>query len=596
MTFRPAFRVLSPFLIVLAAVLPFWPALKGPFLWDDVSMIVKSGPIKDLASLPLLWNRDYGLIFGEFQYRPLVTLSLFINYACAGLNASVWKEVNIALHALNALLVYYWAARLAKSRAVGFLAALIFAVHPLHAEVVNVAMYRTELLSCACLMAAFIFYLRGDQARGSAPWERGASWVFFGLALAAKPMSAALPLILGLYVLIFPHPVKELKSRLVSLWPYVLLAGFWCGVILPFFRPVFILGTETDLSYGTPFFSRLHARVFVHMSIPLCRYLGGFLCLVPPVLIYPTHVPPFRDNWMPELAGWAILTALACMAWRSRRSYPVLSFSFFFLALGLLPVSQILPFNMLYADRYAYIPTIGCCLGAAFFIMRRLESQSFRWEGLIVTAALLGALATLTVRRCLEWQDPVTLYTNEVLAHPDEIYARLSAASALMDHQDYAQAMDHLRVANSINPEDFRVRFALAHLRVRQGDDAKAAEILAKLEQDFPQKTALFLPFWEESGFVYLRLADLKKALSCFTKALRMNRYRSTLFEGCGLAMIGSGSGAFGASLLKSAASMNSARAEPHRILSLWYESQKDFPQAFIESQQALILPQQGSL
>jgi hypothetical protein len=135
-------------IIGILAFISFVNTFQDPFVWDDIGRIVQNGYIKRLSNLPLLFNSKYLSYFRETTYRPLYTLTLFLNYHFFKLNVYGWRIFNIFLHVLNTILVYFLIRYIFKDKLVSSITAMIFAVHPVHTEAVNVAVYRTELLDC----------------------------------------------------------------------------------------------------------------------------------------------------------------------------------------------------------------------------------------------------------------------------------------------------------------------------------------------------------------------------------------------------------------------------------------------------------------
>ena len=142
-------RLLPAALVALAAVLPFLHALRAPFVFDDVKLVRDNETIRDPARIPATFNIFSKRWDGEelrANYRPLRFLSYAIDYQLtrlihgerppAELPTSVFRLHNIALHAVNALLLLAIGRLLLGDGAAALVLALLFAVHPLATEAV----------------------------------------------------------------------------------------------------------------------------------------------------------------------------------------------------------------------------------------------------------------------------------------------------------------------------------------------------------------------------------------------------------------------------------------------------------------------------
>src|SRR3989304_9253760 len=99
-------RILLPILVSLVSFLAYLNTLHHQFVFDDFRVITNNPYIKDWKYFPTLFNHDYFKISGELSYRPLVTLSYFIDYAIWHLNPFGFHLTNLIIHTLNTFIVY----------------------------------------------------------------------------------------------------------------------------------------------------------------------------------------------------------------------------------------------------------------------------------------------------------------------------------------------------------------------------------------------------------------------------------------------------------------------------------------------------------
>src|SRR5574337_136806 len=109
------FKKILP-LIIFISVLLYINSLSNTFVYDDVYIITENYLIKSLGNLPKLFLKDYLLLSGELSYRPIVTLSYFIDYAIWQLNPLVYHLTNVILHTVNVFLFYCLIKSISKKR------------------------------------------------------------------------------------------------------------------------------------------------------------------------------------------------------------------------------------------------------------------------------------------------------------------------------------------------------------------------------------------------------------------------------------------------------------------------------------------------
>src|SRR5688500_4056056 len=188
---------MRPLLLIVAVALTYANSLGGPFILDDQATIVQNPQIKDLSDVrAVLVPASETPIAG----RPLASLTFAVNYAVNGLDVRGYHIVNIALHALCALLLMLVVRRTLDAN-LAFAAALLWAVHPLNSEVVDYISQRTESLMAACYLLTLYAAIRARD-------ERGGRWTVTAVVsclagLACKESMATAPLAVALYDRVF---------------------------------------------------------------------------------------------------------------------------------------------------------------------------------------------------------------------------------------------------------------------------------------------------------------------------------------------------------------------------------------------------------
>ncbi|HEC70151.1 MAG TPA: hypothetical protein ENI31_07720, partial [Candidatus Omnitrophica bacterium] len=154
-----SFHNLAVFLLIVITFVVYFGSLKNEFVWDDFLVIVNNNFIKSWNNFCQLFNKSYltspsqiryleviNIGSGESSYRPVVTLTYFIDYFFYKLNPWGYHLTNLLLHILNVLLLYFLIRLITQNNIIALLAGLLFAVHPVNTEAVDVITFREDLL------------------------------------------------------------------------------------------------------------------------------------------------------------------------------------------------------------------------------------------------------------------------------------------------------------------------------------------------------------------------------------------------------------------------------------------------------------------
>jgi len=366
-------------------------------------------------------------VWRPFDIRPLTYLTFWLNELMNGRDPIGYHAVNVLLHAVAVLLL--WAAmRLLISERAAWIAAAIFAVHPLQAEPVNYIFARsTTLATLLCLAALF-------------SWARGRRWwavVWFGVALLAKEECVAFPVLLLLIELWRSRKSSGGRSVLKSaLAPILTMFGLALAAgVRVLVATSQIAGSGAGANAGISWKSYGLAQGTV-----ILRYLR--------MLVLPWGFTVDPDIAAPSaslgLLAWAAVTLLvilaAALTWRGREA------ALWFLGglILLLPSSSILPAADLAADRRLYLPLIGFA-AAAGLLLERLRPA--------VAVAVVAVLAILSVARTETWRTEESLWQDAASKAPLKVRPKIQLARAVEPERGIAI----LQEAQALAPRDPRV-------------------------------------------------------------------------------------------------------------------------------------------
>ena len=502
---RPTWLILSIAALALAASLT---SLHNGFVYDDQAVIATNEHVHSLSGLWQRFSEPYWPADrGTGLYRPLTIVLFALEWAIGGGTPFVFHLTNVLLYALLSVLVFLCARRLVPESA-AWVSAALFAVHPVHVEAVANGVGQAELTTACAMIGAMLLYLRGRASTGTSLIAAGPLAGLLFLYLAAclcKEHGVILPALLLIVELCVVKDSTRLFARMRGLiWPYTALAVV--GVLYLVRRDVVLARIPSDIQALS--FQNLTAGQRVMTSLAL---VPDWLRL----LFWPGHLQADYSpqetavitSFQPGVAvGILLLIALAVGALAARRRMPVVLLAVGWMAIALLPVSNLLvPTGQVLAERTMMLPSIGAVLlvGALF------DFAAERWRAPVAIQVGKGAVTglvlvgfTLSAFRQLVWATDGGLRAQTVLDAPRSYWAQWMYGDWLFTHGRPAEGERHMRLAVELYPDN---PFILRTLATRYQDNG-----FCQAAAPLYVQTLILRPGWWE---VRLRLATCLRSL-----------------------------------------------------------------------------------
>jgi tetratricopeptide (TPR) repeat protein len=503
-------------LVFLLALLAYLPALTGGFLWDDHGHVTRA----DLQS----WGGLFRIWFevgATQQYYPLLHSAFWVEHLLWGDATLGYHLVNVLLHATTACLFGTLLRRLAVPGA--WLAALLFALHPVCVESVAWISEQKNTLSAVFYLAAALAWLRFAEERS--PRRYLLATGLFVLALLTKTVTATLPAAL-LVLCWWRHGRFEWRRDVRSLLPWFAL-GIASGLFTAHFERELIGAQGADFTLGVVARGLLAGRI-------VWFYAAKLLWPANLVFIYPRWTVE-ASVWWQWLFPLAALALLAGLAWWSRRQRGPLAAALLFggTLFPVLGFVNVYPFVYSYvADHFQYLASLPVFALAAAGLTQaaaRLPQPGRYAAG----GVLLVTLGSLSWAQSGMYRDALTLYETTLERNPDCWMAHNNVSMVLVDAGRIEEALPHLQAALKLRP-DFPQ--ALSNL----GDDLVR---LGRPEQALaPIRRALELqPGYPEAhnnlGNALMELGRPAEAMAAFQAALKFRPEYATAYCNLGLAL-----------------------------------------------------------
>jgi protein O-mannosyl-transferase len=416
---------LYPVLILAATLLAYANSFSGPFIFDDLPWIAANPHIRHLWPL---WNVLQAPPGGSGTRRPLVCLTLALNYALGGLEPWSYHVFNLAIHACAALVLFGIVRRTlqgprlrerfgAPANGLAAAIAILWAVHPMQTESVTYVIQRMESLMGLFLLLTLYCVIRGHDSPRRLWWFAGAV-ACCALGMATKEGMATAPIIVLLYDRVFLADswadLSHKRSRL-----YIGLAATWLILI----SLIVINKARGGPLLGFPavswwryaqnqFGAGAHYLRLAFWPDRLCIDYGWQTSTLPRSWI---AVGAMLAVWLLAATTWALANA------------PPLGFlgAWFFLTLA--PSSSFVPIRDMVAEHRMYLPLAAMVTLAVIAAWNGLTALSRRfgytraacgWACLALTALVAGAWSWRTAERNQDYQSGIAIWTNTIRERP----------------------------------------------------------------------------------------------------------------------------------------------------------------------------------
>lgn len=529
------------------SVVVFSISLGADFVYDDLARIVQDDRIRHLSSIGKLLTGEYNGDGQDNLYRPLVSLTYAIQYWLHGTLGWPYHLVNVLLHGWVTYLVAILAGRLAPmevGRRAAWIAGVIFAVHPIHAEAVIAIVGRAESMCALGYLGAILLLL--PVARGQSALSTRRATACAGcavVALLSKEQGMVLPLILllmwllgrqarpvstatldrssgvgtGRGVIDYAHPNAK-RPGLAPGWA-ILILGICGSVALYIVAREQWLGLRLwwDRSFLDWSIQPLIRAEGVHRWLIPTEIMGRYveLLLFPRVLamdygaavIMPKTTPGSAHLWIGALtiATYAAVTVVAAV----RRSWCHL---WLLLAFGVCygVISNFVTIiGTTMGERLMYLPTVFLFSVIGLWLAG-LKQRRWHLPLLVILAAVWGL-------RCIDygrhWMDARGYYEYQLQTQPKSMRVLLAAGLSAMEAGELDRAAEIAAQARATLPDywdawvmsgkialqqqryDDAVRFMQEAFRLwpsvytqRQLGEAQAARNRAELNSTAPEK------------------------------------------------------------------------------------------------------------
>ena len=495
--------------IVFVTIAVYMHAFHNGFLPDD-DLITNSPVIRASDGLRRIWFTTE-----TPDYYPLTWSLLWFEWRLWGNDPTGYHVINVVLHAVNAVLVWLVLRRLEIPGA--WLAALIFAIHPVNVATVAWISEQKNTLSMLFFLFAILAYLRYDEVTQPHP-ERGWRWYVisltaFVLALLSKTAIVMLPVVL----------------LLLAWWRRGRVG--WRDVLrtVPFFALSVVLGFMTMWFHHEHVLSKLPAREDGFVVRLLTAgwvpwfYLYKAILPINLTVVYPRwDISPVRWFWY--LPG-AILSGGFAVFWWKRKTWgrPMLVGLGYFMVM-LIPVLGFFDQSFfratLVADHWQYYSIVGVialAVAAGQKVCSGMGKQG-REVGLLAAVAVVMMLGTATWIRINVYRNHETLSRDNVIKNPKAWSAQYNLGVALWKAGRVEEAIECYKEVLRLRPDYNEVRNNLGVALAETGHLDEAIGEFREYVRSYPGNPEAH----NNLGLALARRGQFEQAIPCYKEAVRL--------------------------------------------------------------------------
>jgi hypothetical protein len=546
-------------ILIICVVIIYFNSSFGQFCMDDLMMITNNSFTKNgISSIPDILTTDFlhGYRGSESndaassRWRPLALITHAMEYEWYGLNPMVAHINNIILYVLLIVSIFYfWATYIFKNNLIGFLIALIFAVHPIHTEVVANIKSRDEILCLLFLHIGLIFYWQYLLKKNLVVMLLALLSIF--ISLLAKESSITFLVIIPLLLYFFNE--YSIKKSLLFTVPVLITILIW-GLIRNSIVPFSAAQQSTEL-LNNPFLLATSSQKFATKIYLLFYYLQKCVWPYPLCAEYSYNTFPYvsiQESKFYLSAFILIVLGFVSLFYTNKKT--VFSFCILFFFISISPSTNlIIEIGTPFGERLLFLPSLALAIGLGYYIHHFYFNKNKYLTKVIASAFLISILiisSFLVICRNLDWKNDNTIFLADYTKAPNNLrmcngaggaYITLSYDTLRSAKQRDSLAKCSIRILThglSIykSYNDLNLNLGLAYTRV---DSLKKAEQLwldVKKHEPFHPKLKEYFPvlavLYHIKGNNYQNKFD--SSIVCFKKAIMYDSTKSIYYYDLG--------------------------------------------------------------
>jgi Tfp pilus assembly protein PilF len=469
------------------------------------------------------------ILFDWEVWRRVGFITFALNFYSGGLNPFGYHVFNIIIHSLTAFVLFLVVLKTltlpalsdkwkAQAPQIALSGSLIWLVHPVQIMAVSYTVQRFASLAALFFLLSMLFYIHG---RMSLSWKRflmyGLSFLSSLAALGSKQNAAILPFVILLYEFFFFMNLSFKENRRKLLFGVIAIAVLGVVFVMAFTGPGFITNaiSDTTISKGWTPYERLITQLRV-----VVLYISLLIYPHPSRLNVDYDFPLSHGLFSPPstILSLILLTGLLAFSIYRAGKNPLFSFAILWFFANLTIESMVYGLDLVYEHRL-YLPSMGPAILFAGFI-HGFKHSKLKKAGIASGILVILVFSYWTYERNHVWQDPVTLWEDNVKKSPNRARVHGNLGKAYLDKKQYEKARLEFEKVIKLDSRLLGAYDNLATIYIdhfRQYDRARAyLNEAIRRNPDYPSP-------YLNLGVINLHLKQLPEAIINFKKVLELD-------------------------------------------------------------------------
>jgi protein O-mannosyl-transferase len=497
----PSFNITSliPLALVLLTAILYANVRNSQlqYSWDDNRYIVENPLIRDFSIggfINIVTDFPDPYFAG---YLPTTITAYWVQFRLWDVHPTGYFVVNLLLHALNGVLVYWFLHNLTGNRAVAVIGAVLFIAHPVNVESVAWASELKNVLSMTFFLSAWLAHMRSNDSSKELPWLV-LSYVLFLLGIFAKPVAVGAVILFMLYDFWSSH--QPLPKIVIRNFAYGIIGGL--GAITMLFSH----------SSGGGIKEHLGRNILENIALNLRIFWDYFASILVPTNLnnmYVYRIEEVLAQPLPILLGLLLLVGMVLLAIWQPLGKPFCAFAVAWVVITILPVSNIVPIAIQRADRYMYYPSVMLFMlvgMVALLLWERFRSMNARYAMISAGAGVCAILGLLTLQRVSVWENTVTLWRDHLEDYPNgqSSTGLLNLSVGYFYTSDYQNAGTNLVELLRYYPQNYKGNRLMGLNFLQIGDYRNAIAFLQRATE-LAQASNIKTDIQDELGIAYFQ-------------------------------------------------------------------------------------------
>ncbi|MFC1668574.1 tetratricopeptide repeat protein [Chlamydiota bacterium] len=513
----------------------YFNSFKGEFLIDDIVLIEKNSFIRSISTINNIFTQDIGggANHQYGYYRPLQIFLYSLIFFFSGLNVIGYHLVNVLLHIITCMLFFHVLLILSKNQWIAVVSSILFVTSPIHVENVSYISGTADILVTLFMLTAFLYFLKDQKEQKTVNFIL--IIIFFLLAIFSKENAIIFPVLLLIYNFVFK---KKFAFRIFVPLFIITFIYFLLRIII---LKVHI--TTVPLIESIKRIPGFFIAIFIYLK-SLVFPLGLHLFY---------NLQDMNNKGLYCALGVLIIIFILGISFKTKKKYPLVTFSLLWFIITLLPSSNIIPVDTFMADRYLYLPSIGFYffIGIALFFLYRIKL--LKAIVIVFLICLISIFCFVTIKQNVYWSNKIFTFKRSIAFSPSDLRLYHGLATIHLQKGEAEKALFYLNEIIEKNPFNMDAYAKLGRAYSALGQTERAIKTYKKIIIFEPdnidtynalgnifanlkkyneaiyyykkaiEKDPLFYIAHYNLGRIYVQLNDTSKAIKFYKKALDIN-------------------------------------------------------------------------